>query len=67
MIATAAWIALLLACVAIEIRARRAGSRTSTLGQLAARLASRRGGLILLWALWVFVGVHLFTRYTIPH
>jgi hypothetical protein len=66
MIVTATWIALLVACVALELAAHRPGSRIATLRQLGAKLAARVPGRALLWAVWVFIGVHLFTRYTIP-
>lgn len=66
MIVTTAWIVLAVACGALEIAARRPGSRVASLRQLAARLAVRVPGRVVLFAAWVFVGVHLFTRYTIP-
>ncbi len=67
MIVTAAWVTLLAACAALETAAHRPGARISTLGKFGAWLATRVPGRILLWATWVFAGVHLFTRYTIPH
>jgi hypothetical protein len=66
MYATVGWILLLVACGLVELLARRPQSRTSTLSQFGALIASRMSGRVLLTILWIFVGVHLFTRYTIP-
>ncbi len=64
MIVTACWAALFLGALGLELAARASG-RFSTLGALGARLASHRLGLVFLFALWAFVGWHLFARYTI--
>lgn len=66
MIGTIAWLVLLGACVIIEFLARRYPTRISALSRFGATLASRRAALVLLVLFWVFVGVHLFARYTIP-
>jgi hypothetical protein len=66
MYGTIGWIVLLVACALIELLARRPQSRASTLSQFGALIASRMSGRVLLTLAWVFVGVHLFARYTIP-
>lgn len=66
MYGTAAWIALAAASLSIEWIARRRPSRVATLERTGARIAVSVTGRVLLWALWIFVGVHLFSRYTIP-
>lgn len=65
MYATVGWLALLGASVLIEVLARLGRTRTPTLAQLGAALASRIPGRVLLILLWLFVGFHLFARYTI--
>lgn len=64
MIVAACWAALFLVALCLELAARSA-RRFSTLGAVAAGLASRRLGLLLLFALWAFTGWHLFARYTL--
>jgi hypothetical protein len=66
MSAAAIWWALLGAAVLIEVVARFRPARVSTLDQAAALVAGRIPGRVILMAFWVFVGVHLFARYTIP-
>jgi hypothetical protein len=66
MIGNIAWFILLGACVLIEVLARRFPSRFATLAQFGTTIASRRIGRFLLVLVWLFVGVHLFARYTIP-
>jgi len=67
MYATVGWIALLGASVLLEVLARFRSKRTPTLAQLGSTLALRIPGRVFLILLWIFVGVHLFARYTIPH
>lgn len=66
MYATLGWLVLLGASVLIELLARFLSARTSTLAQLGATLASRVPGRVILIILWIFVGLHLFARSTIP-
>jgi len=66
MIGDILWLVLLGACLAIEVLARLDPARSATLAQFGASVASRRVGRVLLVALWVFIGVHLFARYTLP-
>jgi hypothetical protein len=61
-----AWLVLLGVSLLIEVRARHTPKRSATLGQFAAAIAARRSGRVLLVLFWLFVGVHLFARYTIP-
>jgi hypothetical protein len=63
---TIAWIALLAASVVVELVSRRYPPRVATIGQTGARIATRLLGRVILWIGWIFVGVHLFARYTIP-
>lgn len=64
---SALWIALLVAGSMVEVIGRLYPNRVSTLERAASVLGRRIGGRALLTALWVFVGFHLFARYTIPH
>jgi len=66
MIGNILWFVLIGASVVIELLARRIPTRFATLTQFLVNVASRRAGRFLLLLLWVFVGVHLFARYTIP-
>ncbi|HEV7958940.1 MAG TPA: hypothetical protein VGP11_05725 [Acidimicrobiales bacterium] len=53
--------------VLVELVARRHPHRVVTIEQTGARIARSVLGRAILWFAWIFVGVHLFTRYTIPH
>lgn len=66
MYGTIGWLALAAMCVFIELRARRSAGRRATIGRMVEIIASRRVGCLLLALAWVFVGVHFFTRYTLP-
>jgi hypothetical protein len=66
MIGTIAWLILLGACVVIELLARRYPTKISTLSLFGATLSSQWVARVILVLFWVFVGVHLFARYTIP-
>lgn len=63
---TAPWIALALCALVIDLAARRRWGSRAGLGSVVALLASRLPGRVALAALWVFAGIHLFARYTIP-
>jgi len=63
---TVGWLALLALALLFELLARLHLTKTSTLGQFGATIASRLPGRVLLVLLWIFVGVHLFARYTLP-
>jgi hypothetical protein len=63
---TVGWLFLLVVGVLVEVLARREPSRISTLSQLGAFFATRVAGRVLLTLLWLFIGLHLFARYTIP-
>lgn len=65
MYATIGWIVLLVASVATEVVSRLVPRHVSSLERTAARIATRVSGRALLWALWIFVGLHLFARYTL--
>jgi hypothetical protein len=66
MYANIGWLALLGASFLIEVLARFRSTRTPTLAQLGAALATRVPGRVILLLLWLFVGLHLFARYTFP-
>ncbi len=65
--ATIAWIALLVAGALLEVVARLHPRGVVSIERAAARIATRVVGRMVLWALWIFVGLHLFARYTLPH
>jgi len=61
-----AWLGLMAVGVVWEVHCRRSGPRWTSLSELCSRLGSRRGGRIVLLALWAFVGWHVFARYSLP-
>jgi hypothetical protein len=63
---TLVWLALLGLSILVELRARLGAGRTPTLGRVGAAIATSLGGRILLLLLWMFAGLHLFSRYTLP-
>ncbi|MGD0852108.1 MAG: DUF6186 family protein [Acidimicrobiales bacterium] len=65
--ASTIWLLLLVACALIEVLGRLRPARVSTLSRATSMVARRTSGRVLLILLWVFVGFHLFTRYTVPH
>jgi hypothetical protein len=65
--ATTLWVVLLVAGVLTEALGRLRPHRVATLSRASSLVARRVSGRLLLIALWVFVGIHLFVRYTIPH
>ena len=64
--ATVIWLALLVAVVFFEVLGRLRPTGVSALNRAASMLARRISGRALLALLWVFIGFHLFARYTIP-
>jgi hypothetical protein len=62
-VATTAWIALLGVSLVIELLSRRAKPQVASLSLTGAWVATRILGRVILWALWIFVGLHLFARY----
>ena len=65
--ATAIWLALLVVGALIEVLGRLRPTRVSSLGRALSMMAQRTSGRAILILLWVFVGFHLFARYTVPH
>lgn len=51
---------------AFELAARVRPALVVPLARLGARLASYLPLRVALWAGWIFAGVHLFARYTLP-
>jgi sorbitol-specific phosphotransferase system component IIC len=66
MFVTILWIALLALCALIELIGRARHERVATLSRTASLFATRIPGRVLLVLLWIFVGLHLFARYTVP-
>ncbi len=63
---TAPWIVLVAVGVALDLVGRARWGRSAGVGSLLTLFTSRLPGRLLLAGLWVFAGVHLFARYTIP-
>lgn len=66
MVGTIAWIVLLLAVVQIMFLSHRREAGTAALTKTGSAAATRVSGRVILLLFWIFVGVHLFTRYTLP-
>jgi hypothetical protein len=66
MYGTVGWIVLLGAGVIVEALSRLHLTQTPSLARTGSLLAARWAPRILLILFWIFVGLHLFTRYTIP-
>ena len=60
------WLVLLAIGALIELLARMGVGRLTTLGRVGAAIATSFGGRLLLLLVWMFVGFHLFSRYTRP-
>ena len=63
---TTPWIVLVAVAVVLDLAGRARWGRSAGAGSLLTLFASRLPGRLLLAGLWVFAGVHLFARYTIP-
>jgi hypothetical protein len=63
---TILWWVLIVAGAAFELTARVRPTLVTPLARLGARLASHFPLRVALWAGWIFVGLHLFARYTLP-
>jgi hypothetical protein len=66
MVGSIAWIALFLAVVQIMFFSHRRGTGTTALTKTGSAVATRASGRVILLLFWIFVGAHLFTRYTLP-
>jgi hypothetical protein len=66
-IASALWLALLTAGVLIELVGRLRPNGVASLRRAASLGVEHITGRVLLIVFWLFVGFHLFTRYTLPH
>jgi hypothetical protein len=67
MLVTGIWLALIIVGVLIDIVGRLRPDGVATFDRAAAIIESRITGRVILILLWVFVGFHLFARYTVPH
>jgi hypothetical protein len=65
-IVTVAWWVLIVASVIMEIVARVRPQLVAPLSRLGAQLARIMPLRVVLWVGWIFIGLHLFTRYTLP-
>jgi len=65
-IGTVLWCAITVSGLAWELTCRISDGRWPGLREVGSALASSLPGRVALFALWVFVGVHLFARYTVP-
>lgn len=66
MAGTILWLVLLAAAAALELAAHRRGSNVATLPRVIEAVATRLAGRVILLGFWIFVGLHLFARYTLP-
>lgn len=60
----ALWAMVALSAIGLELVARFTGN-LPRLGDLVGRMGERRVGRLGLWAIWAYLGWHLFGRYTI--
>jgi hypothetical protein len=66
MVGTIAWIALFCVVVQIMFLSHKRHSKTTTLAKTGNAVATRVSGRVILLLFWIFIGVHLFARYTLP-
>lgn len=66
MIVSVVWWVLIGASVIMELVARVRPQLIAPLSRLGAQLARVLPLRVVLWAGWIFVGLHLFARYTLP-
>jgi hypothetical protein len=66
MTVTDLWWVLIVGSLAGELVARLRPSTIAPLSRVGARLAASVPLRIVLWAGWIFIGIHVFTRYTPP-
>ena len=67
MLVTGIWCALFMVGVLIDTAGRLRPDGVATFDRATAIIESRITGRAILILLWVFVGFHLFARYTVPH
>jgi hypothetical protein len=60
------WWVLIAASVIMELLARARPSLIPPLSRVGARLARVLPLRVVLWVAWIFLGLHFFTRYTLP-
>ena len=65
-IVTVAWLVALSAGLAWELCCRQRPGRWASLATVSSWMWQRRGGRVVLVAIWAFVGWHFFSRYTVP-
>jgi hypothetical protein len=65
--ATALWLVVLIAGAFIELVGRLRPNSVATLRRAVSMGAEHTSVRVLLILFWLFVGFHLFARYTLPH
>jgi hypothetical protein len=60
------WWVLIGASVILELVARTRPQLIAPLSRLGAQFARVLPLRVVLWAGWIFIGLHLFTRFTLP-
>jgi Family of unknown function (DUF6186) len=65
--ATALWLVVVIAGACIELIGRLRPNSVASLRRGLSMSAEHTSGRVLLIVFWLFVGVHLFARYTLPH
>jgi hypothetical protein len=66
MIITIAWIILLVALAGWAAHAAHHPRRWAGLAEMVSAASGSRWGRLALFVCWAFIGLHLFTRYTLP-
>lgn len=60
------WLGIIGLALGWEIICRLSHNRFLSIGRLGSFIAIRIPGRIALFAIWIFIGIHVFSRYTIP-
>jgi hypothetical protein len=63
---TVLWWVLIAGGAALEVAGRIRPALVAPLSRLGDRVASHLPLRVALWVGWIFVGVHVFARYTLP-
>lgn len=58
----AGYLAVIVVAVALDLAARRGGSRLPTIGDVASKLSARRSGRVAVMFAWWWLGWHFFVR-----
>jgi hypothetical protein len=66
MYGTVGWIVILAVGLSLEVASRSRALKTPNLVRAGDLVATKVVGRTILVLFWIFVGIHLFTRYTLP-